>query len=203
MSNGIRVSEQLPALRTTASKRALVDLRAALFRRDAALLAGRLRAGELSLANWQREMKWMVKDLQVTSAVAANGGNWGAMTPAEWGYVGADCKKQYRFLARFAQDIAERAEKGLELTTAVDTRAKLYGGAGNKTFHSALSRAEGWPKLPAMPGDFECDGNCGCHWEVTHGPDGWECHWVMDPVKEHCDGCMAAAGQWNPLVIPY
>ena len=197
-----RIQEQLPALRTTASKRALVDLRVALFRRDASLLAGRLRAGELSLADWQREMKRMVKDLQVTSAVAANGGNWGVMTPAKWGYVGADCKKQYRFLARFAQDIAERAEKGLELTTAVDTRAKLYGGAGNKTFHSALSRAEGWPKLPAMPGDgsSECLGNCKCYWDVERVEGGFNCYWRLTPA-EHCSTCLERAATWNPLFI--
>ena len=197
-----RIQEQFPALRTTASKRALVDLRAALFRRDAALLAGRLRAGELSLADWQREMKRMVKDLQVTSAVAANGGNWGAMTAADWGRAGRACRDQYGYLARFAKDVQERAEKGLELTAAIDTRAKLYAGAGRKTFHSALGKTEGWPDLPAMPGDgsSECLGNCKCYWDVERVEGGFNCYWRLTPA-EHCNTCLERAASWNPLFI--
>jgi hypothetical protein len=201
----VRALEQLDALRTMDQRISLLRLRQDLFRRDVEVLSQRLLERSISLADWEREMARAIKDLHVTSAVIAKGGNWGAMTQADWGRVGAEIKKEYRFLHGFGKDIAEKVAKGEDLTTALHARAKLYGeGAAMDTFSRILVAEAGAPmgEVPAWPGDFECDGRCGCTWsepELTER--GWEITWTLAPAKEHCMGCEQAALDWSPFII--
>jgi len=129
----------------------------------------------ISLADWQREMKLLIKDLHVTCAVAAKGGDWRAMTPRDWGRVGAECRKQYKFLARFAQDIFKRAQEGKPLTSAIAARARLYAGAARATF----SRIE---QL------------------VEKALGRTEVRWVTDPLVESCPDCLELEARgWMPI----
>lgn len=202
----MRTLEQLNALRTVEQRVKLLRLRQDLFRRDVEILAQRLTEGSVSLADWMKEMKWAVKELHVTSAVIAKGGEWGAMTPVDWGRVGAEVKKEYKYLAGFYQDIADKIAKGEDLTTALHARAKLYGeGAAMDTFSRIVVAEAGAPldEMPAWPGDFDCDGRCGCAWTPpVLTEQGWETTWLLDPAKEHCPGCEQAAADWSPLIIP-
>jgi len=199
--------EQLSALRTMAQRIRLLRLRQNLFRRDAEVLVQRLLERSISLPDWQREMARAIKDLHITSAVIAKGGDWGAMTQADWGRVGAEIKKEYRYLDKFAKAIAEKVAAGEDLTTALHARAKLYGeGAAMDTFSRILLAEAGVPlgALPAWPGDFECDGRCGCIWgEPELTDEGWAVYWLVDPAKEHCAGCEQAEADWSPYIIPY
>jgi len=166
--------EQLSALRTLAQKVELLRLRQDLFRRDAEVLAQRLVERSLSLADWEREMARLIKDLHVTSAVIGKGGNWAAMTQADWGYTGSQCKKQYRFLHKFAGDIFAHVEAGKDLTTLIHARAKMYGGAGTETFYRFIH------------GDAVDKGAIEVLWNLT--------------PAEHCPDCLDLAGRgWIPI----
>ena len=201
----MRLLEQLAALRTIEQRIKLLRLRQDLFRRDVEILSQRLVERSISLAQWEKAMATAIKDLHVTSAVIAKGGDWAAMTQADWGRVGAEIKKEYRYLHKFAESIAEKVAKGEDLTTALHARAKLYGeSAAMDTFSRVLLAEAGAPlgEMPAWPGDFECNGRCGCSWsppELTE--QGWEITWTLDPAKEHCLGCEQAAFDWSPFVI--
>ena len=169
-----RLLEQLPALRTVAQRIKLLRLRQDLFRREVEILAQRLVERSISLANWQAQMAVAIKDLHITAAVIAKGGDWGLMTQADWGYVGSQCKKQYRFLHGFAQDILARVEAGKDLTTAIHVRAKMYGGAGSETLFRFIQM------------EAEAEGKTEVSWNLT--------------PAEHCDDCLTlGAVGWIPL----
>jgi len=199
--------EQLNALRTVAQRVKLLRLRQDLFRRDVEILAQRLTEGSISLESWVKEMKWAIKELHVTAAVIAKGGDWGAMTQADWGRTGAEIKKEYRYLAKFYQDVADKIAKGEDLTTALHARAKLYGeGAAMDTFSRILVAEAGVSPddLPHQPGDGRCDGRCGCFWDGPYYLDeGIGFYWRTDPAKEHCEDCASWEDEYSPYVIPY
>ena len=181
----------VPILRTLAQQQKFVTMRREMFREEVTRLSARLREGDISLSRWQRAMKDEIKSLHGHCAVAAKGGDWDAMTKSDWGRVGRKCRDQYRFLGDFARDVEGKVAGGWEMTTAVDARARLYGGAGRDTYYATLGQqgemvrwvrnlsdscpdcieleAMGWMpygELRTFPsGDVACDGNCGCELE--------------------------------------
>lgn len=101
-------------------------------------------------------------------------------------------KSQYKYFNKFAKDVDGKLAAGEELTTAVDARARLYGGAVRSTaahgqMNESGDRAMRWvrhkddscPTCLEMDGQVmsanawldggvlpssgtDCDGNCGC-----------------------------------------
>lgn len=110
----------------------------ALDARSAAMraLSGRLRAGEISVREWQTAMMADVKAVQLYGAASAKGG-WAQLTQADFGRVGAHVKRQYEYLSRFAQQIAsgEQPLDGVFLA-----RADMYGQAGRAIHHETERR---------------------------------------------------------------
>jgi len=129
------VRKQAPALRTLEQQVKFVRFRQELFRQDASALAERLLRGEISLADWQRQFKEQVKLLHGTSAIAAKGGKKAAMTQHDWGIVGAQCKKQYKYANDFARAVQEKAEAGKLTLEGVSHRMGLYANSGTDTFY--------------------------------------------------------------------
>ncbi len=107
---------------------AALDVRA----KAAARLVEDLRAGRISLLDWRREMRQMIKDVHLYSAAAARGG-WSAMSPAAYGQVGRRIRDEYGFLEGLVQDIA----KGIPVDGRIAARARQYAHAGRDTFHVA------------------------------------------------------------------
>jgi hypothetical protein len=167
-------AKQIGLLRTLAAQRKLLSLRQGLFNEAVGGLANQLRAGEISLIDWQSAMKREIKDLHVTAAVIGNGGEWNTMTPSMWGKVGARTKGQYRYLGRFADDIAKQVGEEQGLTSAINARAKMYGGAADGTFNKISQSIE-----------------------IEKGRT--EVIWVLT-AAEHCVNCVELAGKgWMPI----
>lgn len=154
----------------------------------ARLYADQLRAGELSLGEWERSMRGLVKDVHIFS-VAGSVGGWGQLGPAEYGRIGQIVRAEYDFLYKFAGDIASGKQK---LNGSLTTRAVLYVQAGRTSAEAqqAVSDADagydeehnitndrakhcdecpaltalGWVELGALPlpGKRECRQNCKC-----------------------------------------
>ena len=115
--------------------RAGLDSALASTGRRAATLATRLQGGRVSLTEWERLMRELIKDTQLYSAALARGG-WAQMTPADYGKVGGEVRKQYTYLNRFAAQI----QRGLPLGAAYRVRVTMYMEAGRKTYYDTLDQ---------------------------------------------------------------
>ena len=104
--------------------------------------------GGLSLPDWQRLMKQELKLLHIQEAVLAKGG-WAQMTPADWGRVGAATKAQYKYLAGFAEDIANGTFKSGRVMSDghILVRAGMYAQSGRATYWKETSAVQ---KLAGM-----------------------------------------------------
>lgn len=129
-------------------------------------LSGGLRTGKISLADWQTGMMREIKNTHLSSAALAKGG-WAQMTPADYGRVGAEVKKQYAYLDNFAQQIASGEQR---LDGVFLRRADMYFEAGRGTFHD-VERLE--------------KGKRGMTEERS----------ILDPSARHCDGCLQEAAR--------
>lgn len=148
--------------------------------------AEQLRAGDLTLAEWEMDMRVLIKDVQIWSVAGAAGG-WAQLGPAEYGRIGSLVRDQYEYLYAFTQSIAT----GRTSLAAVGARAVLYVEAGRRSYEmqqlvadrdagldeeaNTLGPADhcgecpdwtarGW--LPVgtipLPGDRECIVRCKC-----------------------------------------
>ncbi len=100
------------------------------------LLADRLQYGGIRVEEWRSMMIEQVKTVQVASAALGRGG-WAQMSQADWGWVGRECRRQYAYLNRFADQIASGEQP---LDGRFLTRAKMYGLAGRGTFEEMRRR---------------------------------------------------------------
>lgn len=120
----------------TAVRQALdevIDLQAAEIRRD----AERLQAGKLTLIEWQLRMEKSIKLIHTASAAIAAGG-WAQATAKDWSIAAAKIRQEYKFLNRFARQIAN----GLPLDGRFLARAASYGTAGSGTYEAVLRRRD-------------------------------------------------------------
>lgn len=97
-------------------------------------LAGQLRGGEISLAQWQTAMAQEIKSLHLASAAAAKGG-WAEMGPSDWGRVEQRIRVQYDYLRNFAKQIEDGTQK---LDGTLARRAQMYGEAGRGTYSAVM-----------------------------------------------------------------
>lgn len=156
--------------------------------------AGQLAAGELTLTQWERAMRVLIKDVHIFS-VAGSVGGWAQLGPAEYGRIGKIVRDQYEFLYGFAEDIASGKQK----LTGVAARATLYVEAGRTSAEqqqtvsdadagldeerNVMGAAEHCPECPALsarrwvprgtlplPGRRQCRQRCKCHIERRMSP---------------------------------
>lgn len=90
--------------------------------RDARAITQQLRERTITLEAWQREMALLIRRSHAASSSLAQGG-WANMTPADWGRVGGNVRRELRYLDRFAQQIADGVTR---LDGRVLTRAEMY-----------------------------------------------------------------------------
>lgn len=136
-------------------------------------LAQKLINGEISLAQWQIEMKAFIRVLHREAALVAVGGA-DNMTPVLWGYLGYLVKLQYQYLDGFAADILKNPQAWMNGKLLV--RMGLYKQAEWGTFEQMvrfMKKMEGWTEERRMLG-----------------------------VADHCTGCLEQAGLgWQPINI--
>lgn len=135
-----------------------------------AKLSEQLRAGELSLAEWQAGMMQQIKTTHLAAGAMQRGG-WQQMTQADFGRVGRIVRREYRFLDSLAREINFGKQK---LDGTLARRARQYGQAGRQSYYQF------W--------DNEID---------KRGFD--EERSVLNPA-DHCKGCLSEAAKgWQPL----
>lgn len=191
---GRPVLKQLPI--DDESKEALLQIRINLFFDQSDELARQVYEGEITIGEWEEQMRQAIRQLYASAAAIGKGG-WDLMTPADWGRLGPILKDQYQYLHGFAQYISDNRD-----TISLDyirARARLYGeGAGyasNVTWAGTLERL-----LPWIPrdGSTECLNRCHCQWNLSIvGSDGdWNlvrAVWQLNPA-DHCNTCVERDG---------
>ena len=153
-------------------------------------LTNQLRNREISLADWQLQVRAEIKSMHINAAMVARGGR-DQMTPADWGRTGRELRNQYEYLDKWAADIASGKVK---LDGRANVRAQLYGDASRSTYeqnrravasmngytqerrilHAKESctdcleyAARGWQPIGTLPriGESVCRTNCKCTFE--------------------------------------
>lgn len=154
------------------------------------LYTERLYANQMSLQQWQLAVASELKDSHLAQAMFAVGGKQN-MTQANYGRVGGTLADEYRYLANFAQDIAN----GKQSEAQALARITQYGQSTQQSYHreyvdatpdnvliywrlnpadhcnDCVSLASGSPykpsELPTVPGAgaTQCRGNCKCELE--------------------------------------
>jgi len=100
-------------------------------------LTQRMIDGNLSLADWQLQMRGAIKSTHLVAASTAQGG-WAQMSLSDFGWTGQRIRAQYRFVDGFARDIAAGRQP---LTASAVNRASMYAEAGRATHRAAETRA--------------------------------------------------------------
>lgn len=153
-------------------------------------LTTQLRNREISLADWQTQMRNELRTAHTNAAMVARGGR-DQMTNADWGRTGRELRTQYEYLDKWAADIASGKVK---LDGRANIRAQLYGDASRSTYeqnrravasvngytqerrilHAKESctdcleyAARGWQPIGTLPriGESVCRTNCKCTFE--------------------------------------
>lgn len=134
-------------------------------------LAQKLLNGEITVSQWQAEMRDYIRIIHRDAAATAMGGAEN-VTKSQWGYVGSLVKKQYAYLDKFAQDILKNPDSWLNGKLFV--RMNLYERAAWGTFEQVIRRqmeSEGYDEERRVLG-----------------------------VADHCPGCLEQASQgWQPI----
>lgn len=148
---------------------ALVDRFIAVHADQAGALVGLLVEKRLTVADWELAMRSVIKTNYIQQYVLAKGG-LSNMTQADWGRIGGYLKDQYRYLHRFAQEIAAgRLSPG-----QIEMRARMYMHAAREAFEKVM-------QMNAR--------DVGMEEEV----------WVLGEA-EHCQDCVGFAAQgWQPI----
>lgn len=116
----------VPADAVQAAVEAMVTNSAATLR----TLTQALLSGTSSLEDWRAAFAGEIKALNVAAGVAAGGG-FKNMTPADYGRIGAEVRKQYGFLNNFAQQVASGKQP---LNGSMLARSDLYAKAARGFF---------------------------------------------------------------------
>jgi hypothetical protein len=186
------------------SKANLIKIRTGIFYNLADDLAERMYVGDISIGQWEEQMKKAIRELH-TSVAAIGKGGWDQMTPADWGRLGPILKEQYKYLHRFAQYISDNRDT--ISISAIKARAHLYGNAGNNTAYTIEAGHVLEKKLPWIPGDgsTECLVGCRCRWELEivdrkKNFNIVEATWKLGEA-EHCQDCIDRDGYVHTMSV--
>lgn len=134
------------------------------------VLADLLRNQQISLADWQLQMRAHIKDVHLAAAAAQRGG-WQNMTQADFGRVGQRIRIQYEYLDNFAKQIADGTQP---LDGRFLVRAQMYTDASIATYDRFEVNA-------FRLAGFDEESN------------------VLEPGVVHCGGCLnETARGWVP-----
>lgn len=95
-------------------------------------LTERLNKKQIDLSTWKKEMRQNLKNLHTLSGAVGRGGRK-QMSKSDWGKVGAEVRKQYKFLDNFERDI----KAGRVSPQMAEYRATLYGRSA-RSVHSKM-----------------------------------------------------------------
>ena len=100
-------------------------------------MAGALTERDISLGQWERNMRSQIKEEYIRQYLLGRGGR-ALMTAVDWGSIGGMCADQYRYLSGFATEIAagELSEK------QIAARSAMYLNSAREAFERGRGRAQ-------------------------------------------------------------
>lgn len=188
-------------LTTFEERRTYAEALREVFAQQMRVLGEQLTAGEITLQEWQIEMRSELRRMNALMLITGAGGDKDNVDPNDWLRLGPELKKQYEFLENFAKDISS----GKTVGYGIQDRAALYARSTYASFWREAVPVD----LPAVPGDgsTQCLTNCLCQWQIeyeytrTGRVKAVLATWKLDG-GEHCKDCEKRAEDWNPLRIP-
>lgn len=177
--------------------RRMRDRYIASIKTDARGLADGLDDGSLTVGEWERRMRALVKDAHGAEYVFGRGGR-NVMTQRDWGRLGRALRTQYQYLNGFAREIAD----GTLSAAKIRARAALYIASATQAYERGREQAHPRLRLPAHPADGStaCLANCRCHWQIRETKREYRATWVVNRDAEHCADCLDRAERWAPFV---
>jgi hypothetical protein len=143
-------------------------------------LADALRAGTISIGEWEAGMRDYLREQYRVAVELGTGGNR-SITQSDWGYEGSLLKKQYQFLNKFAQDIKDNPQKyitGNGLKYRMDLyKESAYTALAN--FQEREAKLQGFNEESNELGDAE---HCGGCLEQPRYPSEWVAIGEIIPV---------------------
>lgn len=101
-------------------------------------LCEQLKAGTISLSDWEAGMRDVVRS-EILIAMELSKGGRQFVSQSDWGYAGAQIKEQYANLSNFASEIQRNPVKWLN-GRSLNARADLYGQLGYSALEDDLNR---------------------------------------------------------------
>jgi hypothetical protein len=159
-------------------------------------LARQLAAGDMSVAQWERSARALIKRVYVAEYALGAGGR-GMVTRRGWGSVGGLLGHQYRYLRSFAEEVAA----GLLSEAQIANRTTLYLASAVQAYERARASSYDGLSLPAYPADGSCEGrvNCRCWWDIEEFADRFEATWKTAGDSSTCAVCQHRASEWAPF----
>lgn len=112
-------------------------------KKHAADTADRYKSGDISIVEFETEMRDLLKSAHILASSVGRGGRE-MMTQSDWGKVGNSIKSQYEYLSRFARKLGSS-----DLTKAYsENRARSYASS----IYISFSTAEQEAKTENVPG---------------------------------------------------
>lgn len=100
-------------------------------------MAGALAERDITLGQWERNMREQIKEEYIKQYLLGRGGR-DLMTAVDWGSVGGMCADQYRYLDGFAAEIAA----GNLSEKQIAARSEMYLRSSREAFERARGRAQ-------------------------------------------------------------
>lgn len=101
-------------------------------------LAEQLKVGDISITEWQAQMRDFIR-LELNTAMELAKGGREFVSPADWGFVGSQAKEQYANLDNFVADIQADPVKWLN-GRSLNQRVGLYGQLGYAALENDIAR---------------------------------------------------------------
>lgn len=164
-------------------------------RRDLTRLAERLGAEDLTVQQWEAQMRTLVRQIHGVEFIFGRGGK-NALTTADELALRSLVADQWAYLHRFAEDV----RAGLLSEGQIRSRAHKYAASSRQAYERGRAAAFG-VQLPAYPGQgSECQSSCACSWSIVEADDEFRCTWKLGS-GDSCPTCKRRASTWAPLVI--
>lgn len=157
-------------------------------------LAEQLRTRQITLGEWEAQMRGEMKAIHIYSGLAAKGGR-SQLSPAENGRIGRRLRDQYERLRNFADQIENGSQP---LDGRFMRRAGMYAQAGRATYEITKARdlrAAGFTEIRSIlhPADHcvEC---------VAEAAKAWQPPETFTPIGERqcLTNCRCTAQYRNP-----
>lgn len=187
-------------LRSEGSRRRASRMVMTEYRERVTALAIKIGRGEISILEWQQEMRLAMREMWTLQLVIGAGGDKAKIDSKEYLRLGTRLQEQYRYLEKFATDI----QRGGLSEGYIATRSRMYVEASKLIYWQMITGI----RLPAYPGDgsTQCKVNCKCAWKIDYIRDskgrvvGALATWMLGKA-EHCIDCYERASKWVRIPV--